>query len=75
MLSKPQLLLHKLLVLYKGETNNKKASYTKQYVSQIVGAVAHQEGITEDPDPAEEDRQAARRVQGLLRLSRHSQER
>ena len=65
-------MLHKLLVLYKGEPNNKKASYTKQYVSQIVGAVAHQEGITEDPDPAEEDRQADGRVQGLHWLPGHS---
>ena len=66
-----------LYFFYKGEANNKQSKYKKQYISQIAGVVAHQEGFTEDTDPAEEDSQADGRVQGLqwLPRHRHSQER
>ena len=52
-LSKPQLLLHKLLE----RTNT--ANKTNQKLSfEIAGAAADQEGITEDTDAAQEDHEA-----------------
>ena len=69
-LSKPQLLLHKLLE----RTNT--ANKTNQKLSfEIAGAAADQEGITEDTDAAQEDHEAHGGVQRLRGLQREQQER
>ena len=70
-------MLHKLFVFLQRRTSgaSKEAKYNQKLVCQIIGVAAHQEGVIEDPDPAEEDSQAPGGVQGLNWLPRHHQER